>query len=468
MRAFLILLLTTNLFVLNAQDPWYTSGDFRPLERIEFTLTNPLDIDRVNCPIVISRVNFPKPDINEMWVTVVDPNLPPSDEPSAEVMKLYGGHQLLKENNGHAIFSQLDDLDKDGIWDELFFITDMKARETKKIYIYIGMNIRGWNKHYTHANIGSYCRHQVPFWESENVGWKLWFATSCDVYAKRKPVLMSDQLYMNNYDGYMVTAFNPDWGSDIQGVAGSFGGGAMCLFEHPQYPDSVSTPRYTPANPKENQKNHFNAGQLSDTRYAHEVIVNGPVRSMIKLKIMNWNSGNGFYELEQIFSVYAHQSYSTCKVNFSKFNPLKQGVVMGCGIRKKPKENHFVQENGIVISSGPEGIKDPENIDNRKEFMIDFVGSAVVVKDQYKPVYQFVKALDGNHAFKVTPDKNNSFEYMFFSAWKEGAVLNNPADFTSYVKTTAKEYNNPVISNFVKISTRTLTEEEKKSKKESH
>lgn len=29
------------------------------------------------------------------------------------------------------IFHQLDDLDKNGIWDELFFITDMKPKETK-------------------------------------------------------------------------------------------------------------------------------------------------------------------------------------------------------------------------------------------------------------------------------------------------------------------------------------------------
>jgi hypothetical protein len=102
----------------------------------------------------------------------------------------------------------MDDLDKDGIWDELFFQTNIKTNSSKTIYIYLGENICGWNTHYTHANIGSYSRHLMPFWESENVGWKIWFANSVDVYAKRKPVLMSNHLYMENLDGYWVSAIN--------------------------------------------------------------------------------------------------------------------------------------------------------------------------------------------------------------------------------------------------------------------
>jgi hypothetical protein len=208
----------------------------------------------------------------------------------------------------------MDDLDKDGIWDELFFQTDIEANSSKTIYIYLGENIRGWNRHFTHANIGSYARHLMPFWESENVGWKIWFANSVDVYAKRKPVLMSNHLYMENLDGYGVSGINRDWGSDIQRVAGSFGGGAICLFEDSSQPDVVSMPRFTPTRNELAPRSNWNAGQLSDTRYAYEVIVNGPVRSMIKIKGMNWNSGNGFYEYEQYYTVYAKQSYTTSKV----------------------------------------------------------------------------------------------------------------------------------------------------------
>ena len=362
------------------------------------------------------------------------------------------GHQILAETNGHAIFHQLDDLDKDGIWDELFFQTNLRPKEEKTIYIYLGENIQGWNKHFTHANIGSYCRHQMPFWESENVGWKIWFANSVDVFAKRKPVLMAQHLYMENLDGYGVGVINRDWGSDIQSVAGSMGGGAICLFEHPGIPDSISLPRVTPAQVRLNPKGSlWNAGQISDTRYAYEVVVNGPVRSIIKIKTMNWNSGNGTYDLEQYYSVYAQQSYSTCKVVYKNFHPNKAGVKMGCGIRKKPGEENLFQKGGIVISSGPEQIRDPENIDERAEWMMPFIGKAIVVRDLYMPVYQYTKHAEGQHTFKVTPDKQNQFEYMIFAAWSEGVVYNNQKDFEAYVKTTAMEYNNPVEISFVKV-----------------
>nr|WP_294895121.1 DUF4861 family protein [uncultured Pedobacter sp.] len=438
-------------FTANAQDKnWYTQGNFLPEQRIEYTVVNDLDQARSNCPVIISRADFPIPDIAEMWVTIVDPSLPPSGDPSPELLKLQGGHQIRKEANGHAIFHQLDDLDKDGIWDELFFMTDLKPKEKKTIYIYMGENIRGWNKHYTHANIGSYARHLMPFWESENVGWKIWFANAVDVYAKRKPVLMADRLYMDNLDGYAVSQINKDYGSDIQSVASSFGGGSICLFEAPKFPDSVSRPRFTPRHDAIIPKSLWNAGQISDTRYAYEVVVNGPLRSMIKIKTMNWNSGNGSYELEQLYTSYAHQSYTTCKVKYTTFLPLKSGVLMGCGIRKKPGEEDLFVHDGIIISSGPEGIKDPEKIDDRMSVIVDFIGKALVVKDKYKPQYQFVKAAAGNHTFKLTADKDHSYEYMLLAAWSEGAVLNTKEQFKNYVEQTAIEYNNPVKCTYTK------------------
>lgn len=434
-----------------ASDEWYTQGNFAPVRRIEFRVANTLDFDRVNAQVIISRKDFPSPDLHEMWVTVVDPALPPYEGPSEELLRVQGGHQLRAEANGHAIFHQMDDLDKDGIWDELFFQIDIKANTEKAIYIYLGENIRGWNRHFTHANIGSYARHQMPFWESENVGWKIWFANAVDVYAKRKPVLMSQHMYMDNLDGYGVSAINNDWGSDIQSVAGSFGGGAICLFEDPDNPGVVSLPRYTPAKLESAPKSFWNAGQISDTRYAYEVIVNGPVRSIIKIKGMNWNTGAGFYEYEQYYTVFAKQSYTTSRVIFTTFSPEKPDVKMCAGFRKKPAENYFLQEGGIIISSGSEAIRDPENIDDRKEHKVDFIGTALIVKDAYNPEYQFVSGFKGNHTFKISPPANNSFEFLLSSAWSEGAVYNNKGDFVDYIRKTSLEYNSPLRPRFIRI-----------------
>lgn len=210
-------------------------------------------------------------------------------------------------------------------------------------------------------------------------------------------------------------------------------------------------PRFTPAKLESAPGSLWNAGQISDTRYAYEVLVNGPIRSMIKIKGMNWNTGNGFYEYEQVYTVYAKQSYTTSKVVFTTFSPQVPGVKMGVGLRKKPAENYFVQEGGIIISSGPESIKDPENIDDRKEYTVDFVGSALIVKDSYKPEYQFVASHKGNHTFRITTPKQNTFEYLLSSAWSDGVVYNNKKDFSDYIRKTSLEYNNPILSKFTQL-----------------
>ena len=102
----------------------------------------------------------------------------------------------------------------------------------------------------------------------------------------------------------------------------------------------------------------------------------------------------------------------TSKVQYTTFAPTQLGVLMGCGVRKKPGEDNFVQKGGMLISSGPENIKDPENIDDRDIWRIPFIGVGLVVKDEYNPEYQFIDEFKGNHAFRLEPDANNSYEYM--------------------------------------------------------
>ena len=438
----LMLLMIFTAGIAAAQDGWYTEGDYAHKTRIKLTLINTLNFDRQDCPIVITRDEMPLKNLEEMGVTVVDPSLPARPMPSAEVLKKQGGHHIREETNGQQLFYQMDDLDRDGIWDELYFQTDIKANERKTMYLYIGFNQRGWNEHGTHATIGSYCHHMIPFWESAHVGWKLWYRDTCDVFGKRKGVLMSNLLCMQNLDGYGVSYTSHDYGSDIQRVAETFGGGAICLFEFPAFPDSVSRPRFTP-NAEKRENKSWNLPPMVDTRYANEVVVNGPVRSMIKAKTMNWDSGSGFYELEQLYTVYTNQSYSTCKVNYTKFFPLKDGVMFGCGIRKNGMEFESYQDGNIAITMGHDELSDPDDPDGKK-YVVDFVGNALVVKDMYNPEYQYLKGFGGNHTFRIPQTDDLSYEYMIFAAWSEGAVYNTPELFKEYVIKTEKEYNNPV------------------------
>lgn len=426
--------LCTTVMSSSAQTGWYTEGDFAPTTRVKVTLTNPLDISRINCPIAIPREAMPVVSTVEADVTVVDPTLPSQPDPTPEQAKAVGSGITFKETNGHLIPYQLDDLDKDGIWEELFFMSDFKPKETKTFYIYIGVNERGMFEHFTHAEIGEYGKHICPWWESEYMGWKLWYFSDVDLYGKAKPKLVANHENTTNLSGYTAGSEN---GNDIMTVSGTFGAGGVCVFENPAQPNKPSRARFSPFRGK---------GQLYDTRYAYDTVVNGPLRSIIRVHVMNWQSGQGYYAYDQDYTAYTKQSYSTCKVSFKSFIPENPGTVFGCAIRKIMKEEKSYQQGGTVITFAKDlDIFDP---DVRQMYMtkiiVKFEAIALVVKDEYKPEYTLVDDFSGAHAFRIPVTKDHAFEYLISAGWSGGTVNNTADVFQQYVQRTAKEFNNPI------------------------
>lgn len=421
-----------------AQASWYTQGDFVPVERVEIVIANDLNEDRKGQPIVLRRDQLPMlADIQELTATVVDPNGEPRPDPTAAQLARQGPHERRGETNGRALDYQFDDLDKDGVWDELVFVSDLKAGEQKRFYVYRGFQQRGWNPHRTHAAIGSYMRHTVPFWESENVGWKLWFPTDIDIYAKRKPLLMSNRLYMGNLDGYGVSAENPDYGADIQSVDDSFGGGGIGVFEG----EVLQRPRFSPTADVEHR---FNAGQQSDTRYAFEVVANGPVRSMIRIRTLNWNTGQGTYALEQTYAAWAGQNYTTAEARFLTWRPGPEGADFAVGIRRRSGQNFEVQDGNLVVTAAPEALRNPDDVEGlQQQAPILYAGTALVVPDDAHGRYQFVETRGGNHVYRIPARADGTYRYMLAAGWSEGEVLKTPQEFADYVAASARGYNSP-------------------------
>jgi len=417
-------------------DDWYSEGgNYNPSTRIKVTLSNPLDIERKNCPVAIERSRFPFINFGPREVIVVDPALPPRPEPTMEEKLRFGGHLPRGEKNGRYIHYQLDDLDRDGFWDELFFMTDLGPKETKVIYIYIGYNNRGLYPHKTFAAVADYARHPVPMWESEYITWKLFFPTDVDIQAKRVPMLNGYYSLTNNMSGYH---FEYDRGMDIMTVSTTFGGGGICLFEHPSMPDSVSRPFYSP---------YRKRGPLHDTRFVFEVLCSGPIRSIVRAHTLNWRTGHGEYELEQLYTAYADKNYSTCRVRYLKFLPENNGTSFGCGIRKIMFEDEAVHEGGTIISIShdmPVIDPNPETIDRRRT-TLDFAGIALVVKDEYEPEYREIASFQGNHVFRLPVTGDLTYEYLITAAWSEGPIASDAEAFKEYVRRTALEYNNPVV-----------------------
>lgn len=421
----------------NAQTPkgWYTEGhDFSPARRVRITVKNQLNRPLKNQPVVVKRTALPVLNVDERSIAIIDPQLKPNPEPKKDDLQKMSGYLRRKETNGHAITLQLDDVDKDGIWDEIVFTTDLAANEARDFYIYMDFYERGMYEHKVHAGIGNYGRHTVPFWESEQIGWKLWYPHDLDLHGKRAPMLTAYYEYSTNNSGYYMPW---EMGTDIMTVAQTFGAGGMCIFEDLKKLDSPARAYHSPLKGK---------GPLVDTRFSFDVVSNGPIRSIIRVKTMNWNSGKGFYELQQFYTVYAGKNWSTVQVKFDQFQPPALPVQLGAGIRKMMAEYKSVNEGGILLSMGKNvEARIPDEDIGDSALVVPWQGIGIIVKNQYKPVYTPIQSYGGNHLFRMNDTPDHNFEYMVLGGWSFGETVNSEERFISYAREEAALYNQPPI-----------------------
>jgi len=109
-------------------------------------------------------------------------------------------------------------------------------------------------------------------------------------------------------------------------------------------------------------------------------------------------------------------------------------------------EAELYREDGTLMSLARNvDIFDP---DVQRQFetrlLVDFIGTALVVKDSDNSQYQFVRDFDGNHTFRVPVTADLSFEYLIAAGWSEGSVNRTADEFKSYVLSTARKYRHPV------------------------
>ena len=185
-------------------------------------------------------------------------------------------------------------------------------------------------------------------------------------------------------------------------------------------------------------------GPIKDTRFSYDVIANGPLRSIIKVTTTNWNSGHGFYELDQFYTVIANKSWCTVKVVFNKFFPPSSEAMFGAGIRRIMQEYKSINKGGMVISMGKNiPARTPDEDIGDSVLIIPWEGIGLVVKDLFNPKYIAIKNYEGNHLFQIPKTKELSYEYMAVDGWSYGEVNNNENDFVKYVETEGLKYNNP-------------------------
>jgi len=216
---------------------------------------------------------------------------------------------------------QYDDLDGDGKWDEVAFLTSFNPEEKKSIEFALENEVNQTEdfKSFTNIHFGAkpaadkpaqpvdyfvlngndlpwddeYYPFQMdgPAWENDKVGFRLYFdgRNAKDIFAKRKPELVLENIGLdslgNPVDNYHVLE---DWGRDVLQVGNSLGAGGLAMLKN----DSLH--------------------RLGIIRGAEQDVVDstvfrlinkGPVRAIFSLTYHGWQVENEKIDLQEIISI---------------------------------------------------------------------------------------------------------------------------------------------------------------------
>ncbi len=227
---------------------------------------------------------------------------------------------LLRSQAGDTIAAQLDDLDGDREWDELFFVTNLPAEGEQKLTLtwvdadpaYTRRTSVRFGKRESGdqpvqpktsdtlqadglpKSVG-YQPYQTdgPSWENDKIGFRQYFdgRNAIDMFGKRTSEMSPEDVGINAQgaveDNYHVMA---DWGRDILAVGNSAGLGGIAL----QIGDTLARLGVTVDDAVNN---------IETTTF--NILAEGPVRSIMEFNYNNWRPGDHSYNVQEQKSIMA-------------------------------------------------------------------------------------------------------------------------------------------------------------------
>lgn len=215
------------------------------------------------------------------------------DQIEQSLGKINNSQFVLVSHNNRIIPSQLDDLDKDGKWDELFMLGSLKKGEKKKIHMELiesknepvfiqNTNVRFGNKKSPfeeitsrerlqgEAHAGDYFQMEGPAWENNLVAFRNYYdqRNSIDIFGKVVSDMVLDSVGIKGQDYHKMDY----WGLDILKVGNSLGAGGIAIMVE----DTL-----------------YRLG--ANGKGTYELVVEGPLRSIIRFHYEDALAGNYKY-----------------------------------------------------------------------------------------------------------------------------------------------------------------------------
>jgi hypothetical protein len=351
-----------------------------------FEISNPLNSDAIDRATVLSR--------SELLPYLAD---------TAGVF-----YVAAKDQNGEWLPTQCDDMDGDGTWDELVFLSDLEAGETKKIILErvdqlpefpARTNIRFGRVTKPFKEVTGDLRMKTsdtkytapvyqmegPAWENDLIAFRNYYdaRNGIDIFGKRTSDLVMDSVGLNGRDYHTLA----DWGMDILKVGNSLGAGAIAI----GIGDSL-----------------YRIGPCEAGTY--RLITEGPVRAVLELYYRNVPAGNRMYSVTHQISLYTGDRFYRSKVWISDLQGDEELVAGIVNLHDVPVDTLSEGNMKIIYSLGNQGISG------------EVLGMGLIVPiSQFKGIREAPATGPGivsTHLASLALDKDVPAEYCFLAAWE--------------------------------------------------
>lgn len=362
----------------------------------------------------------------------------------------------IKNNSGEWIASQADDLDGDGIWDELAFVHSLKPNEklalniewckaidypifTKRTNVRFGkmltpgkVSILDIDSHgkenLARGPLGYPYQTDGPAWENDKMAFRHYFdgRNVRDVFGKRTSKMVMDTVGIRADgtpgDTYHVLRW---WGRDIMSGARSFGLGGIAL--------KVKDSLVRLGVPVEQRTDNIDST-------VYKLVVNGPVRSIFKLEFYGWNVG-----VKEKVNVTETMTIWAGKIGYENLietTKLPKGTNLVTGIVNNFNDKPYTLER--LGRFEMMATHDKQTYD--KEWYLGL--GLLIATDNWIGDFEAPKNGEGittTWCANLRPDKNKVYKFNCYAAWElTDSRFTNKDFFLNMVREYADELSNKI------------------------
>ncbi|MEN2398851.1 DUF4861 domain-containing protein [Flavobacterium sp. MC2016-06] len=352
-------------------------------------------------------------------------------------------------NKTDTIPAQVNDLNGDGKWDELFLVADFSPKEEKTLELKwsqtdpkfpIKTSVRFGKRegkdlpvhpaveevlmaNQVHKKLG-YQKYQTdgPTWENDKVGFRHYLdgRNSVDVFGKKIPAITPENVGINSKgaveDNYHVMY---DWGRDIFPVGNSAGLGGYALSIDGEI----------------NRLGILAADTLNNVeKTTFKIVSEGPVNSVLSYNYHNWNASGNLYQVQETTSIWPGMYAYKNTVAINGIKGKEKFLVALSNLNNKNPLQVIESGNWVCLLQHDYLTYDRQWI----------LGTAILVpKEIYKGYTEAPKTgqLTDSYLAELSIENNKEISYYAVACWELSAdrAFQDAAYFTNYVTTLAKQ-----------------------------